>query len=277
MYFTLDRLSLRLDERDARRAALHADDRSTTRLRDSVRLRACELAPRFNIAPGQDAPVAIVASASRVIERMRWGLLPRWRGHGGKRGPLIHAAPLEAVAGTPLLRDAFKKQRCLVLADGCYAWRELKQPIWFHPEPRRVIAFAGVWNVNDDDGMRELRAAARPAARHARQRCDADRARAGDFDAWLDPKVEPDDATELLRRAAAQRLARRRRVDAHGSAAARRRAAASRRSAIRIRASCSERGGLSVDRAGGAARRDLDRIAVERATAPRSSRCARRR
>ena len=66
--------------------------------------------------------------SERVIENMRWGLLPRWRGHGGKRGPLVNAAPLEAVPGTPLLRDSFKKQRCLVLADGCFAWRELKQP-----------------------------------------------------------------------------------------------------------------------------------------------------
>src|SRR5262245_14920275 len=84
--------------------------------------------PRFNIAPGQHAPVSI---ASAAIALMRWGLLPRWRGHGGKRGPLIHAAPVDAIPGTPLLRDTFKKQRCLVLADGCFAWRELKQPIWF--------------------------------------------------------------------------------------------------------------------------------------------------
>ena len=84
---------------------------------------------------------------------LRWGLLPRWKGHGGTRGPMIEAAPVEAVPATPLLRDAFKKQRCLVLADGCYAWTALKQPVWFHPEPRRVIAFAGVWAENRDDGV----------------------------------------------------------------------------------------------------------------------------
>src|SRR5678815_1037213 len=99
------------------------------------------LSPRFNIAPGQHAPVIVMRDGHRMVQQMRWGLLPRWRGHGGKRGPLVHAAPLEAVGGTPLLRDAFNKQRCLVVADGCYAWRELKQPVWFHPQPLRAIAF----------------------------------------------------------------------------------------------------------------------------------------
>src|SRR5688500_12833220 len=112
-----------------------------------------DVQPRFNISPGQLAPVVVHRDGARVIEQMRWGMLPRWRGHGGKRGPLVNAAPVEAIAGTPLLRDCFKKQRCLVLADGCYAWRELKQPVWFHPEPRHVIAFAGVWNESDDDSQ----------------------------------------------------------------------------------------------------------------------------
>lgn len=107
-------------------------------------------AVRYNIAPGQDA---WVVRGARELAKLRWGLLPRWQGHGGKRPAMVHAAPLEAVASTPLLRDAFKKQRCLVLADGCFAWNALKQPVWFHPEPRRTIGFAGVWATNNDDGV----------------------------------------------------------------------------------------------------------------------------
>jgi len=161
-------------------------------------VRACDLAPRFNIAPGQLAPVAVVRDHERVIEQHRWGLLPRWHGHGGKRGPLVNAAPLEAIAGTPLLRDSFKNQRCLVLADGCYAWRELKQPIWFHPEPRHVVAFAGVWNINDDDGQPSFALVLGPPlvtrVKEAMPIVLAPEA----FDAWLDPKVGSDEATELL-------------------------------------------------------------------------------
>lgn len=155
-------------------------------------------AGRFNIVPGQQAPVGLHRQGAREIANLRWGLLPRWKGHGGKRGPIIHTAPVEAVPGTAQLRDAFKKQRCLVLADGCYAWRELKQPIWFHPEPRSVIAFAGVWSVNDDDGVASFAVLTGPPlvtrVRDAMPIVMPWRA----FDPWLDPKVAPDRALALL-------------------------------------------------------------------------------
>jgi putative SOS response-associated peptidase YedK len=160
--------------------------------------RSCELAPRFNIAPGQDAPVALVRESVRGIEQLRWGLLPRWRGHGGKRGPLVNAAPLEAVSGTPLLRDSFKKQRCLILADGCYAWRELKQPIWFHPEPRRVVTFAGVWNINDDDGKPSFALLLGPPLVTRVKDAMPIVLTPDVFDEWLDPAIGSDAAIELL-------------------------------------------------------------------------------
>jgi putative SOS response-associated peptidase YedK len=161
-------------------------------------VRSCELAPRFNITPGQQAPVAILRDNARVIEQQRWGLLPRWRGHGGKRGPLVCSAPIEAVAGTPLLRDSFRRQRALVLADGCYAWRELKQPIWFHPEPRRIVAFAGVWNENDDDGEPSFALLLGPPLVTRVKEPMPIVLAPESYEAWLDPKVGPDDATELL-------------------------------------------------------------------------------
>lgn len=157
-----------------------------------------ELAARYNIVPGQNAPVVLTRGDARVCEHLRWGLLPRWRGHGGKRGPLVHSAPVEAVPGTPLLRDAFKKQRCLVLADGCFAWRELKQPIWFHPEPCQPVAFAGVWTTSDDDGLPSFALLLGPPLV----------TRVNDpmpivlpedaYAQWLDPAVKPESASELL-------------------------------------------------------------------------------
>jgi len=180
------------------RAEPHYTLTRTDRICDVFEVARQELAPRFNIAPGQEAPVVLVRDDERVVELMRWGMLPRWRGHGGKRGPLVHAAPLEAVSGTPLLRDAFKKQRCLVVADGCYAWRELKQPIWFHPEPRRPIAFAGVWNVNDDDGVPSFAMLMGPPL-VTRVKDMMPIVVAPDwYQKWLDPKVSPVDASELL-------------------------------------------------------------------------------
>ncbi|HUS28766.1 MAG TPA: SOS response-associated peptidase family protein [Kofleriaceae bacterium] len=155
-------------------------------------------AGRFNIAPGQSAPVGFTRDGTRRIDALRWGLLPRWRGHGGKRGAMVCSAPLEAAAGTPQLRDAFKKQRCLVLADGCYAWRELKQPIWYHPEPRHVVAFAGVWEESEDDGVASFALLLGPPlvtrVRDAMPIVLAPK----DYDAWLDPKVKPEDVMDIV-------------------------------------------------------------------------------
>jgi len=108
----------------------------------------CGDPPRYNIARGHDAPVG-------DNRAMRWGLLAPWRGHGGKRGPMIYTAPFAELDQTPVLRNAMKKQRCLVLADGFYAWRKLgtkRQPYWIHPVPARPLAFAGLAATHADDG-----------------------------------------------------------------------------------------------------------------------------
>src|SRR3954469_12880031 len=111
-------------------------------------------APRFNIAPLQ---LALIRTAGGVVDA-RWGLLPPWRGHGGKRGPHVLHAPQDAIEATPLLRNAFKSQRCLVITDGFFVWRRAGKkpgPVWIHPAPSapRLAAFAGLAATNRDDGQ----------------------------------------------------------------------------------------------------------------------------
>jgi putative SOS response-associated peptidase YedK len=150
---------------------------------------------RYNIAPGQSAPV--VRGPTRDVAELRWGLLPRWRGHGGTRGPMIHAAPIEAIDATPMLREAFRKQRCLILADGCFAWNVLKQPVWFHHEPPRVVGLAGIWAVNDDDGIESFAMiTGEPLITRVAEAMPIVVAEAH-YDAWLDPKVSSEQAHEL--------------------------------------------------------------------------------
>jgi putative SOS response-associated peptidase YedK len=116
-------------------------------------------APRFNIAPLQSALIQTGPSLALA----RWGLLPPWRGHGGKRDPHILVAAADAIDGVPLLRNAFTSQRCLVIADGFYVWRRTgkrPQPFWIHPAPdlarpeqrTRTVAFAGIAATHRDDG-----------------------------------------------------------------------------------------------------------------------------
>lgn len=116
--------------------------------------------PRFNIAPLQ---TALICTRNGLLSA-RWGLLPPWRGHGGKRDPHVLQAPLDAIDGVPLVRNAFKSDRCLVIADGYFLWRRnprKSQPLWLHPagdpsQPAtrsRTIAFAGVTATHRDDGV----------------------------------------------------------------------------------------------------------------------------
>jgi putative SOS response-associated peptidase YedK len=111
---------------------------------------------------------------------------------------MIATAPLEAAAGTPQLRDAFKRQRCLVLGDGCFAWRELKQPIWYHPEPRHVVAFAGVWEESEDDSVVSFAILLGPPLVTRVRDAMPIVVAPCDYDAWLDPTVKPEAAMELL-------------------------------------------------------------------------------
>ena len=100
---------------------------------------------RYNIAPGQQAPVTLRDGA---LYEMRWGLLSPWRGHGGVRPPPIRTAPLNAISLTPVLAHA---ERCLVRADGVFAKAKLGKGVhtwWIHG----ATAFAGLVATHKDDG-----------------------------------------------------------------------------------------------------------------------------
>ena len=103
--------------------------------------------PRFNIAPTQPAPIVANREGPRQLELARWGLVPPWAEKPGGGPPMINARAETAATARPF-RDALARRRCLVPADGFFEWRKdgkLRVPFWIHPSPRRVIAFAGIW------------------------------------------------------------------------------------------------------------------------------------
>ncbi|HET7505474.1 MAG TPA: SOS response-associated peptidase family protein [Kofleriaceae bacterium] len=128
------------------------------------------LRPRFNVAPLSTAPICTAAG----LVLARWGLLPPWRGHGGKRDPHVLHAAVADLDHVPLLRNAFRSQRCLVLADGFYVWRRAgkkPQPVWVHPPPdparpgarSRLVAFAGLAATHRDDDQLSFAIVVAPA------------------------------------------------------------------------------------------------------------------
>jgi putative SOS response-associated peptidase YedK len=162
--------------------------------------------PRFNIAPTQPAPVVILRDGTRLVEMMRWGLVPFWAGKAGaKKPPLMINARSESLDDKPMFRDALQRRRCLVPADGFFEWKhdgKHAQPMYIHPEPRRLFAFAGLWAKATTDGGDQLsftiitgppNELVKPI--HDRMPVVLDPSA---YAAWLDPSVDADAAHALL-------------------------------------------------------------------------------
>src|SRR3972149_10014982 len=111
-------------------------------------LRKADWTPRYNIAPTQSVAVIRQASEGRELSRMHWGLIPAWSSDPKMGGRLINARA-ETVASKPSFRDAFRKRRCLIPADGFYEWKatgaKTKQPYLITVPDGKPFAFAGLW------------------------------------------------------------------------------------------------------------------------------------
>ena len=107
------------------------------------------LSPRYNIAPTQPVPTILPDSENgkRQLKMLRWGLIPSWA-KDMKMGARLINARAETIAEKPAFRSAFKRRRCLVLADGFYEWQQQdgkKQPFYFQLQDGKPFAFAGLW------------------------------------------------------------------------------------------------------------------------------------
>ncbi len=114
---------------------------------DEVRLEASEA--DFNVAPRRSLPVVLERDGERLLERLRWGLIPAWA-KDSKIGDRLINARAETVASKPSFRSAFARRRCIVPADGFYEWqvvpgRRQKQPYYISARDLLPLAFAGLW------------------------------------------------------------------------------------------------------------------------------------
>jgi len=164
------------------------------------------LEARYNIAPTQ--PVAVVrrlqAGGPRQLDLLRWGLtLPPVAG-AKTGGPVINARS-ESVAKRSSFRDAFRRRRCLVPADGFYEWapgRGGRQAFHVHRKDGRPLGLAAIWEPAGPGEAAscvilttEPNQLLRPI--HDRMPVIVDPA---DYDRWLDPgSGDPDALSPLMR------------------------------------------------------------------------------
>lgn len=104
--------------------------------------------PRYNIAPSQPIPI-VKDSQKREVELYRWGLVPSWA-DDPKIGYRMINARSETANEKPSFRAAFKRRRCLILADGFFEWHAeekgaQKIPYLFKLKNDAPFTFAGLY------------------------------------------------------------------------------------------------------------------------------------
>lgn len=111
----------------------------------------------WNIAPTKD--IYIIRenpqNRSRDLGIASWGLIGSWhKDFAAARASQSHAinARRESVFEKPTFRDAIRKRRCLVPADGYYEWATAlgpyrpKQPFYISSPDGHSLSLAGIWN-----------------------------------------------------------------------------------------------------------------------------------
>ena len=110
---------------------------------------ADDLQPRFNISPSQKVLGLCWEERERPVWKyLQWGLVPHWAKDVKSAYRTINARA-ETLKEKPSYREAYKKRRCLIPANGYYEWvpgTDGKQPhaiIFNQP----LIAFGGLWEI----------------------------------------------------------------------------------------------------------------------------------
>lgn len=174
------------------------------------------LPARYNVAPTQEVPAVRLqtepddAGGGRHLVMLRWGLIPFWADDPAIGNRMINARA-ESAAGKPAFRAAFKRRRCLLVADGFYEWKKpaapagRKQPYRVQLQSGEPFGLAGLWErwTNPDDqsvveSCTILTAEANELCRPIHPRMPVI-LRPDAFDAWLDAETDPDAAQALLR------------------------------------------------------------------------------
>ena len=162
--------------------------------------------PRHNIAPTQPIPVVMVENDARHFHLMRWGFVPSWTKDPRKMTLLINARS-ETVRDKPAFKNAMKRRRCLVPADGYYEWQVSsgrKRPYFIRRRdghPFGLAALAETWIGPNGEELDTVAIVTAPASAdlavlHHRVPVTM---MPVDFERWLDCRAQDvDDVMPLL-------------------------------------------------------------------------------
>jgi putative SOS response-associated peptidase YedK len=161
-----------------------------------------DLEPSYNVAPTQEVAVIIIDGVKQLVP-MQWGLVPSWAKDPSVGSKMINARA-ETITEKASYRSAFKKRRCLVVADGFYEWQNwggAKRPMYIRLKSGKPFGFAGLYEVWSPPEGKELTTCtiitteANEMVQPIHERMPVIIPREHQ-DRWLDPKTE--DHTRLL-------------------------------------------------------------------------------
>jgi putative SOS response-associated peptidase YedK len=160
---------------------------------------------RYNVSPTQPIPIVRLTEGRRQFALVRWGLIPAWVKDPRAFSLLINGRG-ESVNDKPAFRNAMKRRRCLIAADGFYEWKDhggRKRPYVVQLRGGGPIAFAGLWeswigpNGEEMETAAIITTGANSDVSHVHHRMPVIIPQEA-FDLWLDPNVDTATATALI-------------------------------------------------------------------------------
>jgi putative SOS response-associated peptidase YedK len=153
--------------------------------------------PRYNIAPTQPV-LALPNLPDKKARLFRWGLIPGWAKDAAIGHRLLNARA-ETLAEKPSFRQAFRRRRCLIPADGFFEWKKEKNgkvPYHIRLKNGGVFAMAGLWEEwQPPDGAAVFSCTIITTMANEAIRTIHDRMpvilQPADYTVWLDPLPQP--------------------------------------------------------------------------------------
>jgi len=108
---------------------------------------------KYNAAPSQLLPV-ITQETPRGVSFFYWGQPPGWAKNKAPAEKIINVR-VEQILEKPVLRKNLAQHRCIIPADGFYAWKKIGKktliPWRFSLKNKGIYAMAGLWEEYDDE------------------------------------------------------------------------------------------------------------------------------
>lgn len=108
-----------------------------------------------NLAPTESTVIIRTSTSEGLkLDIARFGLVHSWAKDTKSAYKYINTR-IETIREKPAFKEAYRKRRCIIPAQGFYEWKEengKKQPYYFDRKDGEAILFAGLWEQATIDG-----------------------------------------------------------------------------------------------------------------------------